>query len=174
MGGDREPTRRIPGGRAGPAASASRPDAAVVAASAWAAKAQVTAVTRFSAPTGPWLATVTCRVVGVLFVAAGALSAVFGEPADQHHNLMHLATGLVALVAGVSRVRSAARMFCVVVGAGNLAFGALGYLLGDAAADHLWNVGLLQLAAAEHFFHLVLGGVILAAGLFSTRQPAAW
>ena len=43
----------------------------------------------------------TCWVVGVLFVAAGALTAVFGEPADQHHNLLHLATGLVALVAGV-------------------------------------------------------------------------
>jgi hypothetical protein len=119
-----------------------------------------------------WLATLTCWVVGVLFVVAGALTAVFGEPADQYHNLLHLATGLVALVAGVSRDRSAARTFCVVFGAGYLAFGALGYLLGDAAADHLWNVGLLQLAAAEHVFHLVLGGMVLAAGLFPARRPA--
>ena len=119
-----------------------------------------------------WLATLTCRVVGVLFVAAGVLTAVFGEPEDQHHNLLHLATGLVALVAGVSRDRSAARTFCVAFGASYLAFGALGYLLGDPQADHLWNVGLLQLAAAEHVFHLVLGGVVLAAGLFTARRPA--
>ncbi len=119
-----------------------------------------------------WLATLTCRVVGVLFVAAGVLTAVFGEPADQHHNLLHLATGLVALVAGVSGDRSAARTFCVAFGASYLAFGALGYLLGDPQADHLWNVGLLPLAAAEHVFHLVVGGVVLAAGLFTARRPA--
>jgi hypothetical protein len=76
-----------------------------------------------------WLATLTCWGVGVLFVAAGMLTAVFGEPADQHHNLLHLATGLVAVVAGVSRDRSAARRFCVAFGAGYLAFGSLGYLL---------------------------------------------
>lgn len=120
----------------------------------------------------PRLATLTCWVVGALFVVTGVLTAVFGEPADQHHNLLHLATGLVALVSGVSRDRLAARTFCVAFGSGYLAFGALGYLLGDPQADHLWNVGLLHLAAAEHVFHLVLGGVVLAAGLFPARRRA--
>ena len=125
-----------------------------------------------------WLATLTCRVVGVLFVAAGVLTAVFGEPEDQHHNLLHLATGLVALVAGVSRDRSAARTFCVALGGCprssespqtcslNLP------TLSDPPADHVWNVGLLRLAAAEHVFHLLLGGVVLAAGLFTARRRA--
>ena len=118
------------------------------------------------------LATLTCWVVGVLLVVAGVLTAVFGEPGDQHHNLVHLATGLVALVAGVSRDRSAARTFCVVSGAGYLTFGGIGFLLGDPQADRLWTVGLLHLAAAEHVLHLVLGGVVLAAGLFPARRPA--
>lgn len=120
----------------------------------------------------PKLAAPTCWVLGALFVVAGAMTVAFGEPGDQHHNLLHLATGMVALVAGVSRDRSVARTFCVAFGAGYLAFGALGYFLGDPQAEHLWNVGLLPLAAAEHAFHLVLGGVVLAAGLFTPRRPA--
>lgn len=120
----------------------------------------------------PRLATWACWVLGVLFVVAGVLTVVFGEPGDQHHNLLHLATGLVAVIAGVSRERVTARIFCVVFGAGYLGFGALGYLLGDPQADRLWHVGVLHLAQAEHLFHIVLGGVVLAAGLLTAvRRP---
>jgi len=122
----------------------------------------------------PKLATWTCWVLGVLFVVAGVMTVVFGEPGDQHHNLLHLATGLVAVIAAVSRDRVTARIFCVVFGAGYLAFGVLGYLLGDPQSNRLWHVGVLHLAQAEHLFHIVLGGVVLAAGLLTAapRPPA--
>jgi hypothetical protein len=94
----------------------------------------------------PKLARLTCWVLGALFVVAGVMTVAFGEPGDQHHNLLHLATGLVAVIAGVSRDRFTARIFCIVVGAGYLAFGALGYILGDPHSDRLWHVGVLHLA----------------------------
>ena len=78
------------------------------------------------------------------------------------------------MIVGVSRHRLAARIFCVVFGAGYLAFGALGFLLGDPQSDRLWHVGVLHLAQAEHLFHLVLGGVVLAAGLLTAApRPLA-
>ena len=61
-------------------------------------------------------------------------------------------------------------MFCIVVGAGYLAFGALGYMLGDPHGRPPVERGLLQLAAAEHVFHLVLGCVVLAAGLLTVAR----
>ena len=119
----------------------------------------------------PKLARLTCWVLGAL-VVAGVMTVAFGEPVDQHHNLLHLATGLVAVIAGVARDRFTARIFCIVVGAGYLAFGALGYILGDPHSDRLWHVGVLHLAQAEHLFHLVLGCVVLAAGLLTVaRRP---
>jgi hypothetical protein len=139
----------------------------------------------------PKLATWTCWVLGVLFVVAGVMTVVFGEAGDQHHNLLHLATGLVAVIAAVSRDRVTVRIFCFVFGAGYLTFGALGYLLGDPQRDRLWHVGVLHLAQAEHLFHIVLGGVVLAAGLLTAaprpstdnaarrpgrglRKPSSW
>lgn len=117
----------------------------------------------------PRLATVTCWVLGALFTVAGLSTVAFGDAENQHHNLLHLATGLVAVVVGLSRDRSAARAFCLTFGAGYVGFGALGIAVGDPATDHLWHVGVLNLATADHIFHLVLGGVVLAAGLLTAR-----
>jgi hypothetical protein len=118
----------------------------------------------------PKLARLTCWVLGALFVVAGVMTVAFGEPGDQHHNLLHLTTGLVAVIAGTSRDSFTARIFCIVFGAGYLA--SLGYILGDPQYDRLWQVGVLHLAKAEHLFHIVLGCVVLAAGLLTVaRRP---
>jgi uncharacterized membrane protein HdeD (DUF308 family) len=126
----------------------------------------------------PKLARLTYWVLGALFVVAGVMTVAFGEPGDQHHNLLHLTTGLVAVIAGTSRDSFTARIFCIVFGAGYLA--SLGYILGDPQYDRLWQVGVLHLAKAEHLFHIVLGCVVLAAGLLTvaaasrTTPPTAW
>jgi hypothetical protein len=118
----------------------------------------------------PKLARLTYWVLGALFVVAGVMTVAFGEPGDQHHNLLHLTTGLVAVIAGTSRDSFTARIFRIVFGAGYLA--SLGYILGDPQYDRLWQVGVLHLAKAEHLFHIVLGCVVLAAGLLTVaRRP---
>jgi hypothetical protein len=74
------------------------------------------------------------------------------------------------VIAGTSRDSFTARIFCIVFGAGYLA--SLGYILGDPQYDRLWQVGVLHLAKAEHLFHIVLGCVVLAAGLLTVaRRP---
>ena len=113
------------------------------------------------------LALVTSRVVGVLFVGAGLMFFVVGEPEDAYHNALHLATGVVALVVGLRGSRIGARQFCVWAGAAYLAFGLTGLVAGDPAMDRMWHIGPLHLATAEHVFHVVLGTIVLAAGLLS-------
>ena len=68
----------------------------------------------------PKLARLTYWVLGALFVVAGVMTVAFGEPGDQHHILLHLTTGLVAVIAGTSRDSFTARIFCIVFGAGYL------------------------------------------------------
>jgi len=103
-------------------------------------------------------ARLACRIVGVLFVAAGLVTAVLGDEADRYHNLLHLGTGLVALWIGFGRPVETARMFCRIFGVAYLALGVLGLLLG-----HI-EVGSLHLAFGDHMFHVVLGAVILTGG----------
>jgi hypothetical protein len=102
-------------------------------------------------------AQVTCKFLGVLFFVAGLAGFAFGEEADWYHNLLHFLTGLIALHFG----------FCLVFGVGYQAFGMLGIALGDQAMNRLWDVGLARLSLGDHVFHVVLGMIILAGGLFS-------
>jgi hypothetical protein len=117
------------------------------------------------------LAKTASRILGVVFVVAGLATFVFGDAADTYHNLLHLVSGLVALYFGFASSKVAAKWFCVMFGAGYLAFGVLGLLVGDPAMDRMWHVGPLHLALGDHIFHVVLGTVILAAGVFA-RVPA--
>lgn len=113
------------------------------------------------------LATVTCRVLGVLFVVAGVATFLFGEEEIFYHNLLHLLTGLAALVVGFGGGPAAARIFCLGFGIGYLTFGALGFVAGNPEADYMWDMRVLHLASAEHVFHLVLGAVIVVAGILT-------
>lgn len=111
------------------------------------------------------LAKVSCRVLGVAFVAIGLVTFAFGEAADTYHNLLHFVTGVVASYFGFAGSRVAARNFCRIFGGGYLAFGLLGILIGDPATGRLWHVGQLHLALGDHVFHIVLGGLMLAGGI---------
>jgi hypothetical protein len=112
-------------------------------------------------------AQVTCKFLGVLFFVAGLAGFAFGEEADWYHSLLHFLTGLIALHFGFAGSPSAAKGFCLVFGVGYQAFGMLGIALGDQAMNRLWDVGLARLSLGDHVFHVVLGMIILAGGLFS-------
>jgi hypothetical protein len=99
-----------------------------------------------------------CRILGVLFVAAGIVALILGDEANRYHHLLHLGTGLVALYVGFGRPPGTARMFCRIFGVAYLVLGVLGLLLG-----HI-EVGPLHLAFGDHMFHVVLGAVVLTGG----------
>jgi hypothetical protein len=103
----------------------------------------------------------TCRVLGVLFTAAGVVTFVAGDSADFAHNTVHLVSGLAALGFGFTRQ---ARNFAVAFGGAYLTLGVIGLMVGEL------HVGPLHLMTGDHVFHMVLGSVVLLAGLLSGRQ----
>jgi len=111
------------------------------------------------------MATITSKVIGVLYLALGLAGFALGDEADRYHNLLHLATGLVGVFSGFVGSPSMARGFCLAFGAGYLAFGVLGFVVGDASRAYLWDVGLLSVSMPDHIHHLLLGTVILAGGV---------
>src|SRR5436305_1196507 len=115
------------------------------------------------------MATWVCRILGAIFVGIGLIVIVRGGQVDPYHNLLHVATGAVALYFGFVGTPSGARAFCLGFGAAYLALGALGMVLGDPLMDRLWHPGPLSLNTADHVFHMVLGTVFLASGLLTRR-----
>ncbi|MEV6243253.1 DUF4383 domain-containing protein [Lentzea sp. NPDC051838] len=103
----------------------------------------------------------TCRVLGVLFVVAGVVTFVAGDSADFAHNTVHLVSGLAALGFGFTRW---ARTFAVVFGGAYLTLGLAGLALGEL------HIGSLHLMTGDHVFHVVLGSVVLLAGLLSRAR----
>ena len=118
------------------------------------------------------LARYLCRVLGVIFVATAPFVFLSAEAPMRYHTLLHVVTGLVALGIGFWGTRNAARLYCLLFGAGYLLFGVLGMLLGDPADDRMWHVGPLELMTGDHVFHIVLGAVVLLTGIL-TRVRAA-
>jgi hypothetical protein len=110
-----------------------------------------------------------CRLFGGLFAAMGVLAIVAGTRVDKYHNLMHLVWGAMAF--GVSFLGpEMAKRFSIASGAFYLSLAALGLTLGNAAMNRAWYFGPMHLHTGDHIFHLVLGSIFLAAGLFSGRE----
>jgi hypothetical protein len=112
-------------------------------------------------------------ILGVVFILVGLLGFVMPNLLGAHlnatHNLVHLISGAVSLYFGLAGTLSGARLFCIVFGLVYLLLGVVGFLMGDAANDRMFNVGdLLHLGTMDHIIHIVLGIVFLAGG-FLTR-----
>lgn len=113
------------------------------------------------------MATITSRVVGVLYVVFGLAGFALGDEADRYHNLLHLATGVVGVYVGFVESTSGARGFCLTFGAGYLAFGVLGFTIGNPSMEYLLDIGLFSVSMPDHIHHLLLGTVILAGGMLA-------
>ena len=125
------------------------------------------------------MARMICRIFGVAFVLAGlggfAMPHLLGFHLTTIHNLVHLATGAVALYLGFAGSAGAVRTFCVVFGAVYLALGVLGFVAPGVVAavigHPLVDEGELT---PDNVFHIIVGGVFLLAGLAGPRTvPAA-
>ena len=113
------------------------------------------------------MATLVSKILGVLYVVVGVAGLALGDDADRYHNLLHLGTGLFALYAGFVASLSAAKRFCLVFGAAYLAFGMLGFAMGDPGMSRMWDLGLMSVSTGDHVHHMTLGTIILAGGIFT-------
>jgi hypothetical protein len=119
------------------------------------------------------MAKTVCKILGVVFLLVGVIGFVKSDLLGAHlttpHNVVHLASGAIALYLGFAGSLSAARAFCLVFGVVYLALGILGMAMG-VAPDRTWMVGPLHFGQADHGIHILLGVIFFAGGLF-TKKP---
>jgi hypothetical protein len=119
------------------------------------------------------MAKTVCKILGVVFLLVGVIGFVNHEFAGAHlttaHNVVHLASGVIALYLGFAGSLSAAKTFCLVFGVVYLALGILGMALGRDA-DRIWEIGtVLRFGQVDHGIHILLGVIFLAGGLFTKK-----
>jgi hypothetical protein len=120
------------------------------------------------------MATITSKVIGVLYVVLGAAGFVLGDNANLYHNLLHLATGVIGVYVGFFGSTASTRQYCLALGAGYLALGSLGFALGDPSAGYAMDVGLFSVSMPDHIHHLLLGTVLLVGGTLATVSFRPW
>lgn len=115
-------------------------------------------------------------VFGVVFVLVGVLGFVSNPIVganglfltDTLHNLVHLVIGIVLLVVAMSAPAKSAS-WLKIFGVVYLLLVVLGFLLIPSGGMLL---GLVTMNTADHFLHLVLGIVLLAAGFMSSNSSS--
>lgn len=119
------------------------------------------------------MAKTVCKLLGVVFVLVGIAGFfndhLLGAHLDKYHNLVHIVSGIIALYFGFAGSMSGSKAFCLLFGLVYLALGVLGWLVLGTGADHMWIVGPLHLAMADHAIHVLLGVVFLAGGLLTKK-----
>lgn len=108
------------------------------------------------------------KVFGAVFLAIGVLGFVPGIPNDGHllgifhvnalHNLIHIASGAVALFAGYSSAR-ASRMYFQIFGVVYALVTVLGFITGEG---HI--LGLVANNMADNLLHVVIASTALYLG----------
>ena len=118
------------------------------------------------------MAKTVCKLLGLVLLLVGLLGFThLLDPIQAHltlyHNLVHIASGLLALYFGFAGSMSGAKGFCLVFGLVYLALGICGFLL--MGPDHIWHVvdDLLMFGRRDDAIHIVLGLVFLGGGLMT-------
>ena len=111
------------------------------------------------------MARIISLVIGVLYLVFGLAGFALGDEANRYHNLLHLATGVLGVYSGFVGSPSVTRAFCLAFGAAYVAFGGLGFVVGNPSLEYLWDVGLLDVSMPDHIHHLLLGTILLAGGV---------
>jgi hypothetical protein len=119
------------------------------------------------------MAKTVCKILGVVFLLVGLIGFVspglLGAHLNAAHNVVHLASGAIALYFGFAGSLSGAKTFCLVFGVVYLALGILGMALGTDA-ERMWMIGPLHFGQADHGIHILLGVIFLAGGLFTKKD----
>jgi hypothetical protein len=114
---------------------------------------------------------IVALIIGVVFTLAGIAGffvsssmtpgSLLGLDVDIVHNIVHLATGIIALIAVFA---DRARLFNQVFGIVYLLIGLAGLI--PALYVNNMFLGTMHLNAADHVFHLVVGAIAAATGFF--------
>ncbi len=105
------------------------------------------------------------RVLGVVLVLVGILGFFMSSPllgifeVDTIHNIIHLASGAIALIVGGNQGMS--RMFLIIFGLVYAAVALIGYVQGATV------LGIFAVNAADNALHAVIGAVCLVVGFGS-------
>jgi hypothetical protein len=122
------------------------------------------------------MAKTVCKILGVVFILVGLVGFVnhdfMGTHLNGTHNVIHLASGALALYFGFAGTLSAARLFCIVFGIVYALLGVCGFLLGKDPGRILPIDDLLMFGTMDHVVHILLGAVFLIGG-FLTRADVA-
>lgn len=125
-----------------------------------------------------------CIIIGVGFIVAGLggimMPGMLGMHLSMAHNLIHLASGALALWAGYADSRKS-YTFCIAFGAVYGLLGVLGFLIGEPgypgvghmeADQNLLRVvpNVLEFGSSDHAVHIFLGAVLLAGGFLWKRR----
>jgi hypothetical protein len=125
------------------------------------------------------MARTVCKVFGVAFLLAGLagfpMPHLLGFHFTTIHNVVHLATAVLALYLGFAGSAGAVRTFCIVFGVVYLGLGVLGFVAPGVVAAILGHpVTSAGELTPDNLFHAAVGVVFLVAGLMSPRvMPAA-
>ncbi len=109
-------------------------------------------------------------VFGIVFIVIGILGFIQGDSVlgifavDTLHNIVHLASGVLALVFA-SQGEAAARKFALILGIVYALVTVLGFLVGG---DKL--LGLITINSADNYLHLLLAVVLIVVGLRKTAN----
>jgi len=101
-------------------------------------------------------------IIGFFLVPGMAVGNVLGLEIDLMHNVIHLITGILALVAVFTGL---SRLFNCIFGVFYLLIGLAG-LIYPGLYFHGMFLGVMHVNAADHVFHLVIGGIAAEVGFF--------
>jgi len=116
-----------------------------------------------------WLLAVVFLLIGILGFFPNSL---FGEEAlfhaDTMHNVVHLLTGLIALIVAMNGTQASV-LFLRIFGVVYLLVAVLGFLM-IGTGEYVKLFGLAEVNAADNWLHLVLGVIILWVGMTSGSE----
>ena len=119
-----------------------------------------------------------CKILGVAMLAAGvlgfALPRLLGFHLTPVHNVIHLATGVLAAYLGFAGSEGGARNFCRIFGAVYGLVALLGFVAPGLLSTILGHPGLSAAdLMADNVFHVAVALASLAAGFGGARAVTA-
>lgn len=118
------------------------------------------------------MAKTLATVFGVIFVIVGLLGFV-GNPlvgsgalfdTNTAHDLVHVLTGIVLLVVAFTAAAQSA-IWLKILGAVYLIVAVLGFVMASPL------LGFLEVNSADNWLHVILGIVLVAAGVYAKDEP---
>lgn len=125
-----------------------------------------------------------CYIMGALFITIGLVGFVadnvFGAHLSYAHNMIHVISGLAALVCAYNG-RATAQKFALAFGVVYGALGVLGFIFGNPAeptVGHpardslLWILApeVLEFGTTDHILHLVFAAVLIGSALIHYQR----